>query len=481
MRRSVAVVILPLLLLGACNLGPKYRRPVVQPPANFYTAEQVSQISTADLAWWELFKDPVLQSLIREALQNNYDLQLAVAQLQQQQDLLGVTRSQFYPQVAYDGNISGQKNLAIPNHTYYSYSFTTFWEIDLFGRIRKMTEAQRAVYFASNEARRDVRLLIMSQVAQGYFQLRALDAQLEIARRTVKSFQDTLDIFQHRLEGGYASALETSRAQAALSNVAAVIPDLQRQIVAQENALDLLLGQNPGPIARGAPLADQYDPPEVPAGIPASLLERRPDLREAEQNLIAANANVGVAKANFFPTISLSGLFGGISPQLSELTGTGKAWSLAGDFAGPIFTGGRLKNQYYAAFAVRDQARISFEKAVTNAFGEVSTSLSAHQELAQAYREQITSVDAYRESVRLSTIRYDSGLANYLDIIDAQIQMYPAESAMVNYDLGRKLALVNLYQALGGGWSLSDVQWSSMSTTPAPAAPTQPPAPTPTP
>lgn len=476
MRRSVAVVVLPLLFLAGCNLGPKYKRPAVQPPANFYTAEQVSQISTADLAWWELFKDPVLQGLIREALQNNYDLQTAVAVAEQQRDLLGVTRSQYYPQVAYDASISGVKSLTIPNHTYYSYNFTTFWELDLFGRIRKMTEAQRAVYFASEEARRDVRLLIMSQVAQGYFQLRALDEQLEVSRHTVKSFQDSLDIFQHRLEGGYASALETSRAQAALSNVAATIPDIERQIVAQENALDLLLGRNPGPIARGATLADQYDPPDVPAGLPASLLERRPDLREAEQNLIAANANVGVAKANFFPTISLSGLFGGVSPQLSELTGAGKAWTVAGDFTGPIFTGGRLKNQYRASMAVRDQAQITFEKAVTNAFGEVSTSLSAHEQLAKAYREQITSVEAYREAVRLSTIRYDSGLASYLDIIDAQIQMYPAESAMVNYDLGRKLALVNLYQALGGGWNLSDVQWSSMGTTPTPA-PAQTPSP----
>jgi multidrug efflux system outer membrane protein len=469
MQRVTAFALLSVVFLPGCALGPKYQRPTFQPPVTFYTEEQSRQLSVADLAWWDLFKDPVLQNLVREALHNNYDLQLAVAQVEQQRALLGVTRSQYYPQVAYDGNIAGQQSRVFPNHTYYSYSFTTFWEIDLFGRIRKMTEAQRAVYFASEEARRDVRLLIMSEVAQGYFTLRALDAQLEISRRTVKSFQDTLDIFQHRLEGGYASALETSRAQAALSNVAATIPDLERQIVAQENALDLLLGRNPGPIARGAALIDQYDPPEVPAGLPASLLERRPDLREAEQNLIAANANVGVAKANFFPTISLSGLFGGISPQLSELTGTGKAWTLAGDFAGPIFTGGRLKNQYRSALAQRAQAKISFEKAVTQAFGEVSTSLSAHQQLANAYREQVVSVDAYRESVRLSTTRYDSGLASYLDVIDAQIQMYPAESATVTYDLGRKLALVDLYRALGGGWNLSDAQWTSSSGTPAPA------------
>lgn len=459
MRKLFAVTLLPLVLAG-CNLGPKYKRPALQPPANFYTAEQAQQTSIADLAWWDLFKDPVLQSLVREALQNNYDLQSAVANVQQQAALLGVTRSQFYPQIGYDANISGQKSLVVPNHTYYSYSFTSFWEIDLFGRIRKMTEAQRAIYFSSEEARRDVRLMVMAQVAQGYFQLRALDAQLEYAHQNVNSFQETLDIFQHRLEGGYASALETSRVQAALSNVAASIPSIESQIVAQENALDLLLGRNPGPIARGSILAEQYDPPEVPAGLPASLLERRPDLREFEQNLIAANANVGVAKANFFPTISLSGLFGGVSPQLSELTGTGKAWTVVGDFAGPIFTGGRLKNQYNAALAQRDQAKIAFEKGVTQAFGEVSTSLAAHQQLAKAYREQLASVDAYRESVRLSTLRYDAGLSSYLEVVDAQLEVYPAQSAAVSYDLGRKLALVSLYQALGGGWNLNDAQWS---------------------
>src|ERR1700757_1856617 len=466
MRKIIAVAFLPLLLTG-CNLGPKYKRPTVQPPGNYYTAQQAAAASAADLAWWELFKDPVLQGLIREALKNNYDLQLAVARVEQQLALLGVTRSQYYPQVAFDTNISGQQSRIVPNHTYYSYSFASFWEIDLFGRIRKLNEAQRAVYFSSEEAKRDVRLLIMAEVAQGYFRLRALDAQLEISHRTVKSFQDTLDIFQHRMEGGYASGLETARAQAALSNVAATIPDLERQIVAQENALDLLLGRNPGPVDRGATLAEQNDPPDVPAGLPASLLERRPDLREAEQNLIAANANVGVAKGNFFLPFSLSGLFGGLSPQLSDLTGAGKAWTLGADLAGPIFTGGRLKGQYNASLAQRDQAKISFERAVTQAFGEVSTSLSAHQQLAKAYREQVASVEAYRESVRLSTIRYDSGLANYLEIIDAQIQMYPAESVTVTYDLGRKLALVDLYRALGGGWNLSDSQWtSSTSATP---------------
>jgi len=466
MRKVIAVALLPVLLVNGCTVGPKYKRPTFQPPATFYTEQQATSVSAADQGWWELFKDPVLQGLIHDALQSNYDLQLAVSRVEQERALLGVTRSQYYPQVAYDGNISGQQSPIIANHTYYSYSFTTFWEIDLFGRIRKLNEAQRAVYFSSEEARRDVRLLVMAEVASGYFQLRALDAQLEIAQRTTQSFQETHDLFQRKFEGGAASGLEVARAQAALSNVAATIPDFERQIVAQENALSLLLGRNPGPIARGTSLAEQYDPPQVPAGLPATLLERRPDLREAEQNLIAANANVGVAKANFFPTLSLSGLFGGVSPQLSELTGAGKAWSLGGDLTGPIFTAGRLKNQYRAALAVRDQAKISFEKAVTQAFGEVSTSLSAHERLEKAYREQMVSVQAYRDSVDLSTIRYDSGLASYFEIVDAQIQMYPAESAVVNYDLGRKLALIDLYRALGGGWNLSDAQWSSSSGTP---------------
>lgn len=474
MQKISAAILLSMLVAG-CNLGPKYNRPAIQPPANFYAERQSTSSSQADVGWWELFKDPVLQSLIREALQNNYDLQVAFARVEQERALAGVTRSQYFPQAGYGAAIIGQQSPFpfIASHTYYAYNFNTIWEADLFGRIRKLNEAQRALYFASEDARRDIRLLVLAEVAVGYFQLRALDANLEIAHRTVRSFQDTLDLFQRKFQGGASSGLEVSRAQAALSNVAAVIPDLQRLIVAQEAALNLLLGRNPGPIARGSALTEQYDPPDVPTGLPSQLLERRPDLREAEENLIAANANVGVAKANFFPTISLTGAFGGVSPQLSELTGAGKAWSLAGNLAGPLYTAGRLKNEYRAAIAQRDQARVAFEKSITQAFGEVSTSLSAHQELAKAYQEQLNSVEAYRESVRLSSIRYDSGLASYFEIIDAQLQMYPAEQSAVDYDLGRKVALVNLYRALGGGWNLTDSQWMSTSGVSSPAkAPT---------
>ena len=470
MRRTCATAVLALFLAG-CTVGPKYSRPSLQPPTDFYAERQITTSSEADLAWWDLFKDPVLRELIREALKNNYDLKTAISRVEQERALAGVTRSEYFPQVGYGASIYGQQDPAplVTSHTYYAYNLNTIWEVDVFGRIRRLNEAQRAVYFGSEEAKRDIRLLVLAEVAQGYFQLRALDADLEVSRRTVKTFQDTLDIFQHKFEGGAASGLEVARAQAALANVAAVIPDLQRQIVAQEAALNLLLGHNPGPIVRGSTLSEQFDPPDVPTGLPSQLLERRPDVREAEENLIAANANVGVAKANFFPTISLTGMFGGISPQLSELTVGGKAWSLAGNLAGPLFTAGRLKNEYRAALAQRDQSTLAFEKTVTQAFGEVSSSLSAHQELAKAYETQLISVAAYRESVQLSTIRYDSGLANYLEIIDAEIQMYPAELSAIIYDLGRKVALVNLYRALGGSWNLNDSQWLSGTSAPAPS------------
>jgi multidrug efflux system outer membrane protein len=472
MRITSTVALLSILLTG-CNLGPKYKRPAVPSPPDFYAERQITTSSEADLAWWDLFKDPILQDLIREALKNNYDLQVALARVEEERALAGVARSQYYPQVGYGASISGQESRVFTNHTYYAYNFNTIWEIDLFGRLRKLNEAQRAVYFATEEARRDIRLLVLADVAQGYFQLRALDADLEVAVRTTKSFQDTLDIFQRKFEGGAASGLEVARAQAALANVAAVIPDLRRQIVAREAALNLLVGRSPGPIPRGSALADQFDPPEVPTGLPSQLLERRPDLRESEQTLISANANVGVAKANFFPIISLTGAFGGISPQLSDLTGSGRAWNLGGNLAGPLFTAGRLKNEYRASLARRDQAKITFEKSVQQAFGEVSTSLSAHQELAKAYQEQQNAVAAYRESVRLSLIRYDSGLANYLEIIDAEIEMYPAERSAIIYDLGRKLALVDLYRSLGGGWNLNDSQWANTSGTSAPAPSSQ--------
>jgi multidrug efflux system outer membrane protein len=463
MRKHVCLA-LPLLLLAGCTVGPKYKRPTTAPPDAHYTDSSPQAASIGDLAWWELFKDPVLQGLIQEALKSNYDVRIAAARVEEERALIGVTRSLYFPQVSYGANISGQRAPLVPNHTYYGYNFNLSWELDLWGRLRRLNEQQRAVFLASEEAQRGVWLSLVCDVAQAYFELRALDAQREIALQTGQSFQETLDLFNNKLRGGAATALETSRAEGALANVLAQVPDLERQITAKENQISLLLGRNPGPTPRGALLSEQNDLDVVPAGLPSTLLERRPDIRQAEQQLIASNAAVGVAKANFFPVLNLTGLLGGVSPQLSGLVSSGTQWSVIGGLAGPLFTAGQLKGQYRAAQARWDQARLFYLGLATQAFGEVSTALSSHQKLADSLKQQGRSVRAYQQSVHLANVRYNSGLSSYFEVIDAQLQLYPAEQFEVQYDLERKLALVNLYKALGGGWKLSDVDWMKTST-----------------
>jgi multidrug efflux system outer membrane protein len=469
------LICLACLLLGfaGCTVGPKYKRPVVQPPDKFYTEANPQSTSIADLAWWDLFKDPVLQDLIREALKNNYDVATAAARVEEARAQAGVAKSAYFPQIGYGANIGGQRapTPLVANHVYYGYNLNLAWELDLWGRIRKLNEQQRALFFASEEVQRGVWLSLVADVAQAYFELRALDTQLDITKATGQSFQETFDLFSKKLEGGEASGLQTSRAEGALANVLAQVPDLERQITAKENQISLLLGRNPTPIPRGASLADQNDLDVVPAGLPSTLLERRPDLRQAEQELIAANASVGVAKANFFPVLSLTGLLGGVSPQLSGLVSSGTAWAVTGGLAGPLFTGGRLKSQYRVAQAQRDQAQTFYQESVTQAFGEVSTALAAHQKLAQSLKEESRSVTAYQDSVRLSNIRYDSGLANYFEVLDAKLNLFPAQTSLVVYDLDRKVALVDLYKALGGGWNLSDTEWLSKTVVNPPSHP----------
>jgi multidrug efflux system outer membrane protein len=471
--RKLVCLSLSLVMLAGCTVGPKYKRPGVNSPTNYYLDPSPQPNSIADLAWWDLFKDPVLQGLIQEALKNNYDVRIAAARVEEERAQIGVTRSLFFPQIGYGGNISGQRAPAIANHTYYGYNFNLAWELDLWGRIRRLNEQQRAVFLATEEAQRGVWLSLVSDVAQAYFELRALDAQREIAVQTGQSFQETLNLFNNKFEGGAASGLETSRAEAALANVLAQIPDLQRQIAAKENQISLLLGKNPGPITRGALLSAQNDLDAIPAGLPSTLLERRPDLRQAEQQMIAANAAVGVAKANFFPVISLTSLLGAVSPQLSGLVSSGTQWSVSGGLAGPLFTGGRLKSQYRVAQVQWDESRLSYEKVATAAFGEVSTALSAHQELAESLKQEARSVRAYEESVGLANTRYDNGVSSYFEVIDAKLQLYPAQQFAVQYDLARKISLINLYMALGGGWKLSDVDWMK-SPVPVPPNSTQP-------
>ena len=465
MNRWIPFVLLVLALVG-CAVGPNYKRPDVTVPQQFRGVSAAEAASLADQPWWEIFGDETLKSLIDEALHNNYDVRSAAWRVEEFRARAGIVRSQFYPQIGYEAGWSRSRESAFVEpggarpRNLHEVNLGLSWELDLWGRIRRLSEASLAQYLSTEEARRGVSISVVSELAQAYFELRELDARLEIARRTTEAFQGTYDLFNRQLSGGIASQLEVSRAEAALSTAAATIPDLERQIVAQENLICFLIGRNPGPIARGASLTEQALPPEVPPGLPSALLERRPDVRQAEQQLVAANANVGAAIASFFPTISLTGAFGGVSPQVSDLFGAGKTWSVAAGLTGPLFEGLRLKNQFDANVALFEQAKVQYESVVTRSFGEVSTAISAYQNLAAAEREQTRSVAAYQEAVRLANIRYGAGLSSYVEVLDAEQQLFPAENTLTQTRLGRLDALVALYKSLGGGWSLESRQAS---------------------
>ena len=418
----------------------------------------------ADQAWWEIFHDDVLQSLIDEALRSSYDLRLAAWRVQEARANAGIARSELFPEIQAHGDWSRSRGsrfvdpLSRPENLY-DVGAGLSWEADLWGRIRRSSEAARAQYLATVEARRGVMLSLVSEITSSYFGLRELDLRLDIAKRTAGSLRETHELFARRFEAGRASALETASAEASLASTSADIPDLERQIAAQENRLSLLLGRNPGPIPRGAALDEQPLPPEVPAGLPSDLLERRPDILEAEQTLIAANAEVGVTVANFLPTISLTGAFGGVAPQVSELFGAGRTWSLGGGLLSPLFQGRRLRNQHRAALARWEQAKVRYEQRVTNAFSEAATALVAYQKLAEAERQRARSVAADRDAVRLSNERYRGGLSDYLEVLQAQQQQLTAENSLAGVRYDRIASMVQLYKALGGGWKLSDQEW----------------------
>ena len=463
--RSIAVLALAASLAAGCAVGPSYKRPPVTVPGE--TRGQVGPAEAASLAdqpWWEVFDDDSLKSLIDEALRHNFDVRAAVSRVEEFRARAGIARSELFPQIGYQGtwSRSRQSEFVLPGATpvnLHDVNLGLSWEIDLWGRIRRLSEAALAQYLSTAEARRAVLLSTVSEVAQAYFELRELDAQLEIARRTTEAFQGTYDLFNRQLLGGVTSELQVSRAEAALGTAAAAIPNLERQIVAQENLLCFLLGRNPGAIPRGKSMTAQALPPQVPAGLPSALLERRPDLRQAEQQLVSANANVGAAIASFFPTISLTGSFGGVSPEVSGLFQAGKTWSVAAGLTGPLFQGLRLKNQYDVSVAQWEQAKIQYEAAVTNAFGEVSTALVAHQKLAEVEKQQARSVAAYLEAVRIANIRYVAGLSSYVEVLDAQQQLFPAENALAQTRFSRLSNFVQLYKSLGGGWDIRDPAW----------------------
>jgi multidrug efflux system outer membrane protein len=344
------------------------------------------------------------------------------------------------------------------SEAFYTANVSASWEIDLWGRVRRLNQQAKAQYLATEEARRGVALSLTTEVAESYFQLRELDALLITARNTAANFQGTYEMFKRQVEGGVASSIQTYRAEAALANALATAPDLERQIVARENQITLLLGRGPGPVPRGLDLESQPQPAEIPAGLPSTLLLRRPDVREAEQQLIAANANVGANIAARFPTISLTGLFGGASPELNTLFAAGKVWSVGANLLGPLFQGGKLKKNVEVAKAQFQQALVLYEQSVNNAFGEVSTQLAAWQKLAESEREVAREVHAYQEAVRLANVRYLSGLSSYVEVLDAMNLLFPAENNLAQVRRQRLVALAEFYKALGGGWQVEEAQ-----------------------
>lgn len=452
-------------LTQGCAVGPNYHRPSVSAPGNFRNApSEASTNSMGDLPWWEVYRDETLSGLIRIALTNNHDLRVAITRVDQARAVAKQAKAQFLPQAGYEGDVSRGRNefLGSPNPAGPGGARTgdavfaglsASWEIDLWGRIRRLNESARASLLATEEARRAVRLSLVAEVAQAYFELLELDRRLQIASRTTESFQHSAGIFNQRFEAGGASRLDTSRAEAALASTAANVPDIERQIVLKENQLCLLLGQNPGPVAHATMLQGQVTPPEIPAGLPAALLERRPDIRQAEQNLRSANAQVGVSLAEFLPRIGLTTFMGKVSPELSAFTaGTANAWSALGTLSGPLFHGGALVGQYREAKAKHEEAKLRYEQTALNAFREVADALVTREKLAAIRVQQERAVQAYQQAVQLSMQRYTDGKAAYFEVLEAQQQLFPAENSLARTDLNRLLVIVQLYKALGGGW-----------------------------
>src|SRR5262245_35262728 len=470
MARALAWMVVATVALAGCTIGPDYKRPVVAEPPVFRGQETAEAVSFADAPWWEVFQDPILKGLIQEALRNNYDVGVAAARVQEARANVGVARSDYFPSLDYGIGAGRSKVgpgiLAAPggpvaNATnFFSASTTMSWELDIWGRIRRLNESARAVLLATEDARRAVWLTLVSDVAQAYFELLALDVRLHIAQDSAAAYQRTYDLFLDRLNLGVASKLETSRALGALGDAQANIPQIESDIVAKENQISNLLGKLPGPIARGKPMYEQVVVPTVPAGLPSTLLERRPDLRQAEQALVSANARIGVAKAEFFPKLSLTALLGTASPEVSALTsGSATIWAVAGVVSGPLLNAGRTLGTYRAAIAQSEQVRLQYEQTILVALREVSDALTALGRLSAAETAQDMAVKALAEAVDHALDRYRQGLASYFEVLEALQQLYPAQNTLAQIRQNRLLAYAQLYRALGGGWALTDAHW----------------------
>jgi len=468
MRRRALSVGLALVFapfLGGCLVGPNYERPQMpSPPQYRFLAGAPQAESLADAPWFQVFDDPALQALIKEAIANNLDLRMAVARVEETRARAGIAKSYLYPQV--DGVVSynarqtsGLRGDATSGEdedtTAQSgvYGFSLSWELDLFGRIRRGHESALALVLATDQARRGVLVTLVGDVASHYFLLRELDLQLMIARRTLGLNDETVAYFQNRLDGGVANRLEVDRIRANRSQTAAAIPDIEQQIAVVENSLSLLLGRPPSAIPRQALGEAEMLAPAIPPGLPASLLERRPDVAQAEQLLISANADIGVAKAMFFPTISLTGFLGAVSGDLSNfLGGDGAAWSLGGGLLQPIFQGNRLRRNAEAAQARFEIAVAAYQKAALNGYREVSSALITIQKLAERRVEEQIGVTALLDASELARSRYDSGLASYIEILTADQELFQQQLILAQTRGAELRARAELYRTLGGGW-----------------------------
>src|SRR5580658_279233 len=469
MPRKTAISAILLWVLCGCPAGPNYQRPKLPTPAQFRAPEPLpaqQAASIADLKWFEIFKDEQLQALIRTALVHNYDLRDAVARVEEARANLGITRSDQFPQFGASGGVELNRfsrdgatplpAILLPsqNRNFGSVALNLLsFEVDLWGRLRRATEAARANLLSAEENRKTVITTLVSDVTTAYLSMRELDYELEISNETLETRQQSLDLVKSRQSGGVATRLDMRQAEQLVDTAAQTIPVIEQQIEQTENQIHLLLGEPPGNVPRGRILTAQDLPPEVPPGLTSALLERRPDIHAAEQSLIAANAEIGVAKALYFPQLTISGFLGGQSTQLTNLfSGPASAWTLAPQLAQPIFTAGRLKSNVRLTEAQREDALIQYEKTIQTAFMEVSNSLIAHQRTRESREKQEELVVALRDRTRLAYIRYRGGVDTQLDALEADTDQFSAELSLAQIRLNELLTVVQLYKALGGGW-----------------------------
>jgi multidrug efflux system outer membrane protein len=448
-------------LISGCALGPDYSRPSIESPAA-YRIDYPKAADVANTKWWEQFGDPALNQLVEDALRGNLDVKQAAARVERFLGALRTTRSQFFPQFGYGADVSRNRASTVgqpplgpgvdPNYSLYQASLTADWQLDLFGRVRRQSEQAQAAVYASEQGRRGVILSIVTTTAAAYINLRALDRQLEIAQNTAKNYGETRQLFDLRLRGGVISDVEMAQIESQYQQALAAIPALEFSIAQQENLISILLGRNPGPIARGKPI-DELAPPAIPAGLPAELLERRPDILQAEQNLVAANANIGATKALYFPSFSLTGAFGWVSTAASDfLTGPSRAWTAALGVTGPLFTFGAIEGQVRSAEAAKEEATLFYQQTILNALQETNSALVGSQKTGEQAEAQFRRVVALRNYARLSRVRFDNGAASYVEVLVAENDLFSAELNAVTSQADRLTQVVNVYKAMGGGW-----------------------------